>query len=155
MKNAFKISRRGSGATQDGHLSMRCVGLTAFALLGCMPMTARADGFRIAELCNRSHRDLIASYVEGALDNAESATMAIMANLQGALEAGSTESDGLKRSWKLVMSYCPPSRYAANEAADILCNYLAVNPHKRKGESIALLNEALQSAWPCPANRAK
>jgi hypothetical protein len=129
--------------------------LCAFTVFAFMSPAARADGYRVAELCNRSHRDLISSYVEGALDNAESATMAIMANLQGALEAGSTESDGLKRSWKLVMSYCPPSRYAANEAADILCNYVAVNPHKRKGESIALLNEALQIAWPCPANRAK
>ena len=34
-------------------------------------------------------------------------------------------------------------------------DYLAVNPHKRKGESIGLLNEALQIAWPCPASRTK
>ena len=129
--------------------------LCAFTMFAPMSSAARADGFRVAELCNRSHRDVIVSYVEGALDNAESATMAIMANLERALEAGSTESDGLKRSWKLVMSYCPPSRFAAAEAADILCDYLAVNPHKRKGESIGLLNEALQIAWPCPASRTK
>ncbi|KAA0073990.1 Rap1a/Tai family immunity protein [Tardiphaga sp. P9-11] len=116
---------------------------------------AHADGIRMAELCNRSHRDLVSMYVEGALDNAESDTTAIMSDLEKALEGGSSEIAGLKRSWKLVMSYCPPSRFKADQAADIFCDFLMLNPQKRKSETIALLNEALQNAWPCSTGQKK
>ncbi|WP_441252016.1 Rap1a/Tai family immunity protein [Tardiphaga sp. 71_E8_N1_1] len=104
----------------------------------------------MAELCNRSHRDLISIYVQGAIDSAERDATTIMSELEKALEGGSSEIPGLKRSWKLVMPYCLPPSFKADQAADILCDFLVLNPQKRKGESITLLNEALQNAWPCP-----
>ncbi|SEI19591.1 Rap1a/Tai family immunity protein [Tardiphaga sp. OK245] len=111
---------------------------------------AHADGIGMAELCNRPHRDLISIYVQGALESAERDATTIMSELEKALESGSLEVTGLKSSWKLVMPYCLPQRFKADQAADILCDFLTLNPQKRRRESIALLNEALQRAWPCP-----
>lgn len=116
---------------------------------------AHADGSRMTELCNRTHRDLISMYVEGALDNAASDTTAIMSDLEKALQEGSSEIAGLKQSWKLVMSYCPPTRFTADQAADIFCDFLTLNPQKRRRDAIALLNEALQNAWPCSSGQKK
>lgn len=133
-----------------------CIGLISVILCtlsaSCLLMlpNAYADGVRMAELCSRSHRDVISIYVQGALESTERDATTIMSELEKALEGGSSEISGLKRSWKLVMPYCLPPRFKADQAADILCDFLTLNPQKRRSESIALLNEALQRAWPCP-----
>lgn len=88
-------------------------------------------------------------YVEGALDTAEAATGAIITQLREALEQGTTETSGLKTSWKLVSPYCPPSSFKLEQAVDAFCDFLVLNPQKRAKDSAVLLNEALQEAWPC------
>jgi hypothetical protein len=130
-------------------------GIIVHMAIGLAFSSAHADGVRMAELCSRSHRDIVSMYVEGALDNAESNATAIMSELEKSLEGGSSEISGLKRSWKLVMPYCPPGRFKADQATDIFCDFLTLNPQKRRNESMALLNEALQHAWPCPAGQKK
>jgi hypothetical protein len=88
-------------------------------------------------------------YVEGALDNAESDAAGVVLELENALEAKSPEIAGLKLSWKLVMPYCAPSRFKVDQATDLFCDFLTLNPQKRRRASILLLSEALQKAWPC------
>jgi len=123
---------------------------TGMALALFFPVIAGADGFRMQESCKRPNRDLVISYVSGALERADMDIDTIVTALESALEGGDTEKSGLKKAWVIVRKYCNPGGDVAYQAADIFCNYLLLNPAERKKAAIDTLNTSLQKAWPCP-----
>lgn len=114
------------------------------------PQIAGADGVRMLEFCTRPNRDMVISYVAGALERADKDIDTIVLALERALERGNLERAGLKKAWVEVRKYCSPGGDIAYQAADILCDYLLLNPKERKKATIDLLDESLSKAWPCP-----
>jgi len=120
----------------------------AFALL--FAVLAKADGISMLESCKRSNRDIVISYVSGALERADLDVDKIVTALEGALERGDPEKVGLKKAWIEVRKYCSPGGDIAYQAADILCDYLLLNPGERRKATIVTLDASLRKAWPCP-----
>jgi hypothetical protein len=136
--------------TNQARRRMLAAGM-ALALL--LPVFAAADGVRMLESCKRSNRDIIISYVSGALERADLDVDTIVIALEGALERGDTEKVGLKKAWIEVRKYCSPGGDIGYQAADILCDYLLLNPAERRKATIDLLDASLKKAWPCPPIR--
>ncbi len=120
------------------------------ALALFLPLSAGADGVHMLESCKRSNRDIVISYVSGALERADLDVDTIETALEGALERGDSEKIGLKRAWIEVRKYCSPGGDIAYQAADILCDYLLLNYAERRKATIELLDASLAKAWPCP-----
>lgn len=120
------------------------------ALVFAIPQIAGADGAHMLEFCKRSNREIVISYVSGALERADLDVDMIVTALEGALERGEPEKAGLKKAWIEVRKYCSPGGDIGYQAADILCNYLLLNPAERKKATIDSLDASLKKAWPCP-----
>jgi hypothetical protein len=122
----------------------------SMALAFFLPVFAKADGVHMLESCKRSNRDIVISYVSGALERADLDVDTIVTTLEGALERSAPEKVGLKKAWIEVRKYCSPGGDIAYQAADILCDYLLLNPGERRKATIVTLDASLQKAWPCP-----
>lgn len=138
--------------TMANRKSQRMVA-AGMALALFFPAFAKADGIRMLESCKRSNRDTVISYVSGALERADMDVDTIVTALEKAIERGDSEKSGLKKAWVAVRKYCSPGGDIAYQAADILCDYLLLNPGERKKATIVILDASLQKAWPCPPIR--
>src|ERR1022692_4941551 len=131
--------------------------LKAFAVGVALMLTLlSADaktGSELNQQC-RSNRDVILSYIAGALDKAAVDSEVLIRLYLDTYDVHKTPERIERDNRTIVKShitidYCVPKEITIEQLADVFCRYLAENPGQRNNSAPEILGAAIKAAWPC------